>query len=176
MQNSTTKALTIAQTSPYPLSSNGDGLMFACSLFAVLSISFLLTMRAIATTRQLWIDRKRRDRDEVFWFRCTILMICIAGLLGRVPDAIYKISFGEVSTDTLHQLLAVREWANSVAFTVVTAWIGVYTYFEPAWTLKLSNPINKTWGGNRSQVHRFFFVVFLTGLLAGAIAISKAVS
>lgn len=172
--NSGTEALKIAQLSPYPISSGGDGLMFACSLFAVLSISFLLTMRAIATTRQLWIDRKRID--DVLWFRCTILIICIGGLLGWVPDAIYKISFGEVSTQTLHQMLAVREWANSVAFPAVTAWIGIYTYFEPAWTLKLSNSINKTWGGNRSQVHRFIFVVILSGLLAGAIAISKAFS
>lgn len=170
----TAGALEVAQSSPYPISSAGDGYMFAASLFALVCITFLLLMRAIATTRQMWIDRKRTDRREVFWFRATILMICVSGLIARAPDAIYKISWGEVTPDTLHTILAVKEWANTVAFLIVVGWVGAYTFFEPVWTLKLSNPINMVWGGNGRQIKRFVAVVFLSGLLSGAIALSKA--
>lgn len=172
----TAGALEVAQSSPYPISSGGDGMMYATSLFAVVAISFLLTMRSIATARQLWIDRHRTDRSTVTWFRSTILMLCLAGLISRVPDAVYKIAWGEVSADTLHKILTVKEWSNAVAFFLVIGWIGIYTYFEPVWTLKLSNPINKVWGGSRSQINRFVCVVFLSLLLSGAIALSKAFS
>ncbi len=172
----TTKALQIAQSSPYPISSGEDGMMFAVSLFAVTCITFLLLMRAIATARQLWIDRKRRDRQHVMWFRATILMICVSGLIARAPDMIYKICWGEVSPMTLHYILSIKEWANPVAFGLVVAWIGIYSYFEPVWTLKMAIPLNKVWGGSNRQVSRFCIVVALSALLAGAIALSKAFS
>jgi hypothetical protein len=173
--NSTT-ALDIAQSSPYPISAGGDGLMFAASLFAVTCITCLLLTRGIATSRQLWIDRHRTDRKDVMWFRATILMICIAGLISRAPDMVYKIAWGEVSTTTLHTILTIKEWSNSVAFFVVMGWIGIYTYFEPMWTLKLSNPINRVWGGNATHMRKFGLIIILSGMLAGAIAISKAFS
>jgi len=172
--NSGTEALTIAAQSPYPISSGGDGMMYAASLFSVVAISLLLTMRVIATGRQMWVDRNRDDRHSVMWFRRTIMLLSCAGLISRVPDAVYKIAWGEVSANTLHHILTVKEWSNALAFFLVIGWIGIYSYYELDWTLKLSNPINKVWGGSRSQINRFAVVVILSGLLAGAIALSKA--
>jgi hypothetical protein len=103
-------------------------------------------------------------------------MICVAGFISRAPDMIFKIAWNEVSTATLHNILTVKEWANPVALFVAAGWLGIYSYFEPVWTLKLSNPINKVWGGDRSQVKRFGFVTLLSALLAGSIALSKAFS
>ncbi|WP_143090227.1 hypothetical protein [Sphingomonas rubra] len=174
MSNAATEALQLAQASPFPISSGGDSLMFAASLFAVCSITFLLTMRLIATVRQMWIDRKVKTRDTVWWFRLTIVLLCCAGLISRAPDMVYKIAWGEVTPATLHIILSVKEWSNAVAFFIVMGWIGILTYFEPLWTLKLSNPLNMVWGGDTRKVSRFFLIVFLTGLLAGAITLSKA--
>lgn len=171
-----TDALTVAAKSPFPISNGGDGFMYAASLFAVVAISLLLMMRLIATGRQMWIDRKRHDRDAVKWFRRTVMLLCLAGLTSRLPEAVYKIAWGEVSPNTLHTILTVKEWSNPVAFMLVIGWIGIYTYFEPIWILKLSNPINRVWGGNRAQVHRFIYIVILSGLLAGFVALSKAFS
>lgn len=173
MSNAATQALEVWQQSPFPISSGGDSLMFATSLFAVCSITFLLIMRLIATLRQMWLDRIK-TRDTVWWFRLTIVLLCCAGLISRAPDMVYKIAWGEVTPATLHTILSVREWSNAVAFFVVLGWIGILTYFEPLWTLKLSNPLNQVWGGDRLKVNRFFSIVFLSGLLAGAITLSKA--
>lgn len=174
MSNASAVALKVAQQSPFPISNGGDGYMYAASLFAVCSISFLLTMRLIATVRQMWLDRHIHSRDTVWWFRLTIVLLCVAGLISRGPEMVYKIAWGEVSPDTLHTILSVKEWSNAVAFFVVMAWIGILTYFEPLWTLKLANPTNQVWGGNQATVRRFTFIVFLTGLLAAAITLSKA--
>lgn len=171
-----TNALEVAQASPYPISNGGDGVMYAASLFAVVCITCLLLMRSSATIRQMWIDRKRSDRQDIFWFRSTILMIAVSGLIARAPDAVYKIAWGEVSPATLHTILSVKEWSNTVAFWIVAGWLGLYSYFEPRWTLKLSNPANMVWGGNRRQLHRFASIVILSGLLAASIALSKALS
>lgn len=176
MDTVTQKALAVAQHSAYPIASGGDGFMFAASLFAVVAISFLLIMRLLATLQQIWTDRKKAKRDALVSFRIMICLVCLSGLAARAPDAVYKIAWGEVTPTTLHTILSVKEWANTVAFWLVMGWLGIHTYFEPLWTLKLSNPLNRVWGGNLSQVKRFALVVFLSGLLAGAIAISKAFS
>jgi hypothetical protein len=147
--------------------------MYATSLFAVCSITFLLTMRLIATVRQLWIDRHIRNRETVTWFRWTIVLLCLAGLISRGPDMVYKIAFGEVSARTLHTILSVKEWSNAIGFFIVLSWIGILTYFEPLWTLKLSSPLSQVWGGDRNKIPKFILIVILSGMLAGAITLSK---
>lgn len=172
----TTTALEVAQSSPFPISSGGDGVMFAFSLFAFVAISCVLTMRALAIGRQLWIDRSRSDRVDVMWNRLSSLTVCLGGLTLSAPLMVYKIGWGEVSTETLHSILIVKEWSSVLALMLFVTWTLLSAYFEVKWTLKLSNPLNRVWGGDAAQVKRFGFVVLLSGLLAGSIALSKSFS
>lgn len=172
--NVSNQALTVAAKSPYPIFANGDAMMFGTSLFAVVAIVCLLLMRLIATVRQIICDWGVKGREAVLSFRVMVVLVCLTGLTSRIPDAFYKIAWGEVTPQTLHTALSIKEWGNSIAFWLVLGWLGVHTYFEPLWTLKLANPLNRVWGGNLAQVRRFVLIVFLSGLLAGAIAISKA--
>lgn len=168
------KVLEVAQASRYPVSSAGDGWMFAASLFCVVAITCLLTMRLFATLRQLWLDRKIKGREAVMSFRTMIVLICLSGLAARAREAAYKIGFGEASPETLLMILQIKEWANTVAFWLVMSWLFIHTLFEPVWTLKLSHPQSQVWGKSWFQIGRFAGVVGLSAVLAGAIALYKA--
>lgn len=170
----TSTVLDISKTQPFPLSNGTDGVMFGASLFAVTAISLLLLMRLIATGSQLIADSGRKNMQALLSFRVMIVLICISGLVTRAPEAAYKIAWGEVESETLYTILSIKEWGNTIAFWAVMSWLAVHSYFEPSWTLRLANPNNRVWGGNRSQLYRFISIVSLTALFAAAVAFYKS--
>lgn len=143
--------------SPFPPSFQGSGWTYGLALFSLMLIALVGFYTVTVAARNIWSNRY----TEVRWSHILALLAGI-GASGRcVMDALYKMSWGEVSASTLSILMTAKNIVDALIVFPVVGWMALYI-------LRVS-----TLDHDRGKTTRLGISIVLVAIVAAIFAFSK---
>jgi hypothetical protein len=125
--------------SPYPDSFMGNGLLFGGALFALVLMSSFAVLVGSIFAKQLWCDR-RTGLDPSNALCSVFATICAAMLIRCAPEAIWMISYAELSHASRNAIANVKRFLDLFALVPVALWMSVVICWKDELLLKLKAP------------------------------------
>jgi hypothetical protein len=124
--------------SPYPASFNGNPWLYGMSLASLMAITMFSAIVCGWMMRDIWRDRfNDHPTTPVFLFRLMVAIISFTAFLRCLPEVAYMTCYGEVTGDTMGQILTVKRMADVIALPLVVGWMTILVLVYPFVTLAL---------------------------------------
>lgn len=162
--------------SPFPVSYDGSGMMFGFALFSLIVIASLSMMIGSLLVNHLFKDR-RCGYDGVAALRSLVLAFCVAAFIRCSPEVAYNVAYAEASPSTLQTILFTKRVCDTITLIPFMIWAGTFWAWYPDMVLKLRSTTSMVWSDNRlASLKRFISIVLLSGALASAITLGRALN
>lgn len=160
-------------TSPFPVSFDGNGFLYAAALFTLIVITSLATMVGITHVQRLWSDRGT-GKTLVWAFRTFVTAVCAAAIVRCAPEVVYMVAYADASASTLQTILVIKRALDVFAIVPVLLWMSIVWLYGPEIEFAIKYPAGKMWTDHRlHRLRRFAGVVGLAGLLAITVTLGR---
>lgn len=168
------------QSSPLPLSFDGNPVLYAFALWAITSIAFLGASVASWMIRDTWKDRTIvHPKSLLFYFRTMVFLAAVAAFCRSTPEAIYLQMYGEhdVAPTLVRRVLQVKRFMDSTSIAWVVGWTGALVAMYPGMCVALKQgPARVVVVDALSPWHKLVrptLVTMLIGAVSGLMAYTK---
>jgi hypothetical protein len=159
--------------SPFPVSFDGNGVLYAAALFVLIVITSLATMVGIAHAQRLWADRAQ-GKTLAWAFRTLITAVCAASIIRCSPEVVYMIAYADASAETLQSILVIKRSLDVFAIVPVLLWMSIVWLYGPEIEFAMKYPAGKMWTDHRlHRLRRFASIVGLAGALAVTVTLGR---
>jgi hypothetical protein len=152
--------------SPFPVSFDGNGALYASALFTLLIVCSLTIMVGFAHAQRLWIDRK--EGKTLAWaFRTLVVSVCTAAFIRAAPEVVYMIAYADASAATLQAILIVKRLMDTITLVPFLGWVSMVWLYGTEIEFAIKRPASRMWIDHRShRLKRFATVVILSAAFA----------